>query len=112
MISEADNLYNIKILYLGANQDAILEANKYGICLDQALNYSENSDNVQSAYRAAASAASRHASGQEIAFTLPERTASQTPNYPIAPLISPVIDTHRTSSYHSTPRVKRQHTGI
>jgi len=112
MISEADNLYNIKILYLGANQDAILEANKYGICLDQALNYSENSDNVQSAYRAAASAASRHASGQEIAFTLPERSASQTPNYPILPLISPPVDTHRTRPYDSPPRVKRQNTGI
>ena len=41
MINEADNLYNIKILYLGANQDAILEANKYGICLDQALHINQ-----------------------------------------------------------------------
>ena len=108
MINEADNSYNIKILYLGANQDAILEANKYGISIEQALTYSENSNNVDSAYRAAASAAARHASGEQIAFTLPERTASQTPNYPIAPL----IDTHRSSSYHSPPRVARQNTII
>ena len=41
MIADASDNYNIKILYLAANQDAILEAAKYGINPGQALTYSE-----------------------------------------------------------------------
>ena len=77
MIKNAEENFNIKILYLGANQDAILEASKYGIDSSQALNYSEDHENVLSAYRSAANAASRHSSGIYSGFTNIERTMSQ-----------------------------------
>ena len=77
MIAEAEKSYNIKIIYLGANQDAILEASKYGIGTESALNYSENSQNVQSAYRSVASAVKRVRTGEYNGFTNLERSASQ-----------------------------------
>tara|TARA_Y100000591_G_scaffold242534_1_gene213258 strand:+ start:1954 stop:2655 length:702 start_codon:yes stop_codon:yes gene_type:complete len=80
MIETAKNTYNIEILYLAANQDAILEANKYGINSDNAINYSENTENVREVYRSAASAAVRSRSGGGISFTQVERSRSQ-PQY-------------------------------
>jgi len=68
MIANAEKYYNIKLFYLGANQDAILEANKLGINNNQALYYSETTGNVDSAYRSAATAAKRHASGEHVAL--------------------------------------------
>ena len=79
LISEAEKDYNIKIIYLGANQDAILEASKYGIAIDSALNYSENSENVESAHRSLASAVKRVRTGKYSGFTNLERSASQAP---------------------------------
>ena len=77
MIFEAEQSYNIKIIYLGANQDAILEASKYGISIDSALNYSENSQNMESAYRSVASAVKRVRTGDYSGFTNIERSSSQ-----------------------------------
>ena len=77
LISNAEENFNIKILYLAANQDAILEASKYGIDSSQALNYSEDHENVLSAYRSAATAARRHSSGIDSGFTNIERNMSQ-----------------------------------
>ena len=82
MIIEAEKYYNIKIIYLGANQNAILEASKYGISTDSALNYSENSQNVESAYRSVASAVKRVRTGEYSGFTNIERSASQAPDPP------------------------------
>lgn len=82
MITEAEKEYNIKIIYLGANQDAILEASKYGISTDSALNYSENSQNVESAYRSLASAVKRVRTGEYSGFTQLERNNSQAPEAP------------------------------
>lgn len=79
MICEAEKTYNIKIIYLGANQDAIFEASKYGIGIESALNYSENSVNVESAYRSVASAVKRVRTGEYNGFTNIERNASQIP---------------------------------
>ena len=77
MIENAEKTYNIKVMYLGANQDAILEANKFGIDYSRAMNYSETPENVQSAYRSAASAAVRTRSLGRTEFTQSEREASQ-----------------------------------
>ena len=33
MIKNAEEIYNIKLMYLGANQDAILESNKFSFKL-------------------------------------------------------------------------------
>ena len=82
LIAEAEKEYNIKIIYLGANQDAILEASKYGISTDSALNYSENSQNVESAHRSLASAVKRVRTGEYSGFTNLERSASQAPEPP------------------------------
>ena len=75
LIEEAKK-YSIEILYLGANQDAILEASKFGLDATQAMNYSENTENVESAYRSAARAAKRYRSGNNAGFLEAERTAS------------------------------------
>lgn len=76
MIIEAEK-YNIKVIYLAANQDAILEASRFGIDSGSALNYSENTENVEAAYRCAASVARRVRSGVDSNFTNAERSASQ-----------------------------------
>ena len=39
MIATAESKYNINILYLGANQDAIMQANNIGIRPEHAINY-------------------------------------------------------------------------
>ncbi len=77
MIKHADEIYNIKLLYLGANQDAILEANKFGLSSTQAMNYSENTENVREAYRSLAEATVRTRTGGVAAFTQTERAKSQ-----------------------------------
>ena len=75
LISDAKK-FKIEMLYIGANQDAILEASKFGLDTEQAMNYSETSQNVESAYRSLASAAKRQRSGMPTGFLLSERKAS------------------------------------
>ena len=76
LITQSENDYNIRVIYLGANQDAIIEASKMGIPANRAMNYSENSENVESAFRSAANVASRTRSCGESAFTNTERQMS------------------------------------
>lgn len=76
LIENAKDKYGIEIIYLAANQDAILEASKIGINLEHALNYSESSENSMGAYRSAASVANRQRSGFNTAFTQEERSQS------------------------------------
>ena len=109
MIENAEKYYNIKLFYLGANQDAILEASKIGITNDQALNYCEVSGNVEAAYRSAASASKRHASGTPVAFTGPERRASQSSDFVY--MVQP-SNMHQTSSPPQPPMVRRQRTTL
>lgn len=68
--------YNIELLYLGANQDAILEANKFGLSKTNAMNYNESSEGTTSAYRSAAFAAKRMRTGKKVDFLDKERDAS------------------------------------
>ena len=78
LINTAQTTYNIQVLYLGANQDAILEASKIGICADRAMNYCETKDNIEAAYRGVASAATRtRSTNSAISFLHSERQASQ-----------------------------------
>ena len=78
MIKSARETYNINVLYLGANQDAILEANNIGIHADQAINYSETQENVEAVYRSAAAVATRtRTNGGLDGFLQAERVASQ-----------------------------------
>lgn len=75
LIEEAKK-YSIEILYLGANQDAMFEASKFGLDVEQAMNYNENTESLDSAYRSLAHAAKRHRSGNSIGFTQVERASS------------------------------------
>lgn len=78
IIKNAEEHHNIRVIYLGANQDAILEASKFGINANQAMNYSESTDETNAAYRAAASVAGRFRSCGTAGFLEVERMASQT----------------------------------
>ena len=75
LIEIADS-QNIKMFYLGANQDAILEADKIGIPSSQAINFSENNQSIESVYRSAAQSASRSRTGEHCGFTQVERCMS------------------------------------
>ena len=75
LIENAD-CQNIKMFYLGANQDAILEADKIGIPSSQAINFAENNQSIESVYRSAALSASRSRTGEHCGFTEVERCMS------------------------------------
>ena len=77
MIKVAEDTYNIKVIYLAANQDAILEAGNLGINPGQAINYSESHEETQAVYRSAAAMVHRHSSGVPVEFLTAERQASQ-----------------------------------
>ncbi len=79
LIKNAEEKYNIKVIYLGANQDAILEANNIGISSNTAINYDETSDAVNAVYRSAAAVASRNRSdpSKQLSFNDVERQSSQ-----------------------------------
>ena len=76
LIKSAQENYNIELIYLAANQDAIFEASKMGIAPTHALNYAETAENSNSAYRSAASVANRQRSGANTSFTQDERNDS------------------------------------
>ena len=67
LIEKAETVYNIKVVYLGANQDAILEAGNIGISQNSAINYSETQENVEAVYRGAAAMAGRDRSFPQLA---------------------------------------------
>ena len=77
LIEEAERDYNITIMYLAANQNAILEASRLGIASDRAINYDETPETIAAVYRAAGSAAARTRSGLNPGFLTAERYASQ-----------------------------------
>ena len=82
LIASAQESYNIEIMYLGANQDAILEASKIGIDEGQAINYSETKEECEAVYRSLGNVVNRQKSGARTAFTPAERTQSYTPVTP------------------------------
>ena len=78
VIAAAKPIYNINILYLGANQDSIYEAKKMGISEGQAINYIEESENVETVYKCAARVISdSRTKGTPVNFTNAERHKSQ-----------------------------------
>jgi uncharacterized protein YegL len=76
LITSAQESYNIELIYLGANQDAIFEASKIGILPTHAINYSETQDECMSAYRSVGNVVNRQKSCFETAFTQAERSES------------------------------------
>ena len=77
MVHSAEQNYNIKVIYLAANQDAILEASNLGIARERAINYSETPEETRAAYSSAAAMVGRHRSGASVEFRQAEREASQ-----------------------------------
>jgi len=68
--------HGIELLYLAANQDAILEASKFGLDSNNALNYSETPGNTHAAYRSASAVAKRRRLGNACYFLPSERSDS------------------------------------
>ena len=112
LISNAETNYNIKIVYLAANQDAILEANRLGIDQSQALNYSETPENVESAYRSAASAAYRQRTGTNVGFTQAERLQSSSNSNANNNLSVDVSSPDKTINMTHPPPVKRRRSHV
>lgn len=54
MIKTAEIIYNIDIIYIGSNKNAILEANSIGIKSEQIIYYSETEKNIKDIYRSCA----------------------------------------------------------
>lgn len=67
---------NIKVFYVGSNQDACTQANNIGISAGHAMDYSENTENVAAVYRSLGSVAKRQRSGISTDFTPVERSMS------------------------------------
>ena len=82
LIESACNSYNIELVYLGANQDAILEASKIGILPTHAINFSETTEECLSAYRSVGNVVNRQKSNMGTAFTQVERSESYNPKTP------------------------------
>lgn len=76
MIKSSETEHNIRVLYLGANQDAIAEASKCGISMERAINYTESQENTQAVYRSAAAVATRTRTTGNSEFAPVERVAS------------------------------------
>ena len=75
LVKDAESC-NINVVYIGSNQDAILNAKTFGIDPNLALNYVERPENVTNVYRALSGIAQRVRSGGRAEFTIPERSAS------------------------------------
>jgi uncharacterized protein YegL len=97
LITSAQESYNIELIYLGANQDAILEASKIGIEEGHAINYSETKDECQAVYRSLGNVVNRQRSCAPTAFTQVERSQSYQPTTPPP-----------TSRSNEPPRLRRQ----
>tara|TARA_R110002072_G_scaffold24935_10_gene84071 strand:+ start:1000 stop:1626 length:627 start_codon:yes stop_codon:yes gene_type:complete len=76
IIQNAETSYNIKVMYLGANQDAIFEASQIGIPIERAINFNENRESSQNVYRAVATSAQRSMTGYNAEFSQSERLES------------------------------------
>ena len=82
LIENAEKTYSITVVYLGANQDAILEAKNLGIGEERAINYAENQGATEAVYRGLARVAIDSRSMPNVGFTAVERQASQQGSVP------------------------------
>ena len=65
-----------RIIFLGANQDAILAAKNLGISADNALSVGNTNSNVRNAFRSVSSNVTRVRNNKPEQFTSSERSAS------------------------------------
>ena len=116
LVENADEKYNIKVIYLAANQDAILEASNIGISASQAMNYSETPENIAVAFRSLSQMVERHRTGENVEFQPVERAASQiTPNsLPDTQQQFPALDQNENYTFNigtEPPTINRQTNG-
>lgn len=76
IIENSEKEHNIKVLYVGSNQDSIFNACNLGISAGRAMDYNESTEGVCATYRALSQASQRSRSHESVDFTLPERTRS------------------------------------
>ena len=100
LIESAKNNHDIMVVFMAANQDAILEAGNLGIDRGQAINYDENSVNTKAVYTSAARVAHRSRTGGDTSFLAAERQASQ-PSQPSPP--SPPSISRQAAASRSMP---------
>lgn len=100
LIQSAETTYGIKVIYLGANQDAILEANNIGIAAEQAINYAENPESTQAVYRAVGRVASDNRASPlgVVGFSQAERQASQSSGPPLVQRQPGLMSPHEVAS--------------
>ncbi len=67
---------NWRVTFLGANQDAVMTAQSFGIRGDRAITYGTTDNEVRQCFRALSAANRRYDNGQSEAFTQVERSAS------------------------------------
>lgn len=77
LIEQAERECNIKVFYVGSNQDAILSAVRFGIPVGQAINFVDSEEQtVQAVFRSLSSAAGRMRSNIDVDFNAEERQSS------------------------------------
>jgi len=82
LIERAERECNIKVFYVGSNQDAILNAASIGIPVGQAMNFVDSEEvTVQAAFRSLSSAAERMRSNEVPDFVEVERANSIAVNH-------------------------------
>lgn len=99
LIQRAEIECNIKVFYVGSNQDAILNAAQIGIAVGQAINFVDTEEaNVQAAFRSLSSVAARMRSNEVPDFVDAERAASSRQPEPYEPPIPEVPAIRRSNS--------------
>lgn len=68
--------YGWKIVFLGANQDALVEGSKLGVSMSSSLTYNGSKDSVRSLGHTLSSYVARAASGAPVEFSPAERSAA------------------------------------
>ena len=76
LIKSAQENYNIELIYLAANQDAIFEASKLGINIGHAINYQESNESTDAVFRSLGRACTSYRNGEDCTFTQVERQSS------------------------------------
>lgn len=73
MIKHQEDKYSWQFIYLGSNQDAVVEAKKFGISLDKAATYSDTEGGLKSAIRSCSVMTNSYRSTKIMGFTESQR---------------------------------------
>lgn len=85
MIEHQTSKYGWSFIFVGANQDAILAAKKYGIQASNAMTYANTSKGVQNTMRAVSCNVSSARLGRDVSFSAADRDAAMAGAAPVVP---------------------------